>query len=35
MGFSVGAMVTSGVLLQADAVGRPAFAAAIMEGRLG
>ena len=35
MGFSAGAMVTSGVLLQADAAGRPAFAAPIYGGPFG
>ncbi|HLZ39863.1 MAG TPA: alpha/beta hydrolase [Candidatus Sulfotelmatobacter sp.] len=35
MGFSAGAMVTSGVLLQADAVGRPNFAAPIYGGPFG
>ena len=35
MGFSAGAMVTSGVLLQADAEGRPAFAAPIYGGPFG
>lgn len=35
MGFSAGAMVTSGVLLQGDAAGRPAFAAPIYGGPFG
>jgi acetyl esterase/lipase len=35
MGFSAGAMVTSGVLLQADAAARPAFAAPIYGGPFG
>src|SRR5690242_17080228 len=35
MGFSVGAMVTSGVLLQKDAAGRPNFAAMIYGGPFG
>ena len=35
MGFSAGAMVTSGVLLQPDAAGRPAFAAPIYGGPFG
>jgi len=35
MGFSAGAMVTSGVLLQADATARPAFAAPIYGGPFG
>jgi len=35
MGFSAGAMVTSGVLLQADAGARPAFAAPIYGGPFG
>lgn len=35
MGFSAGAMVTSGVLLQPDAAARPAFAAPIYGGPFG
>ena len=35
MGFSAGAMVTSGVLLQTDAAARPAFAAPIYGGPFG
>ena len=35
MGFSAGAMVTSGVLLQSDAAARPAFAAPIYGGPFG
>ena len=35
MGFSAGAMVTTGVLLQADAAARPAFAAPIYGGPFG
>jgi len=35
MGFSAGAMVTSGVLLQPDVAGRPAFAAPIYGGMFG
>ena len=35
LGFSAGAMVTSGVLLQADAAARPAFAAPIYGGPFG